>query len=211
MAHISRDPATSELKTALQSIKLAGVREIWHLTSINCLELSRQRQLTVAAFEARCPSLNLVASPTSAMEVIAKIARFEWEILHIEQETRAQKNLENSGIAPRFLGHIHEHGRVMGFVLEKVEGRPAMIEDLSCCRSVLQRLHDHSLVHGDTNKYNFIVHDDKVLLISFEKSQFCPDDAESMQNEVESLRGQLMKETGRGGGLRFVEESCEET
>lgn len=99
----------------------------------------------------------------------------------------------------------------MGFVLEKVEGRPAMIEDLSCCRSVLQRLHDPGLVHGDTNKYNFIVHDDKVLLISFEKSQFCPDDAESMQNEVESLRGQLMKETGRGGGLRFVEESCEET
>ena len=118
--------------------------------------------------------------------------------------------LENTGIAPRFLGHIHEHGRVMGFVLEKVEGRLATIEDLSCCRSVLQRLHDHGLVHGDINKYNFIVHDDKVRLIGFEKSQFCPDDAESMQNEVESLRGQLMEETGRGGGLRFVEESCKE-
>ena len=98
----------------------------------------------------------------------------------------------------------------MGFVLEKVEGRLATIEDLSCCRSVLQRLHDHGLVHGDINKYNFIVQDDKVRLIGFEKSQFCPDDAESMQNEVESLRGQLMEETGRGGGLRFVEESCKE-
>lgn len=92
MTHISRDAATSELKTALQSIKLAGVRETWHPTSVNCLELSRTRQLTVAAFETRCPSLNLVASPTSAMEVIAKIARFGWEIPRIEQETRAYKN-----------------------------------------------------------------------------------------------------------------------
>lgn len=207
-AHIIRDPATSELKTALQSVALAGVRDsdTWHPTSVNCLELSRKRQLTVATFEASCPTLNPLTSPTLMTKVIAKIARFGWEIPRIEQETRAYRILENTGIAPRFLGHIHEHGRVMGFVLEKVEGRPATIEDLSRCESVLQRLHDHGIVHGDINKYNFIVRDDTVRLIDFERSQFCPDDTESMQNEMASLCSQLMEETGRGGGLRFVED-----
>ena len=203
MAHISRDPATSGLKTALQSVALAGVRDsdIWHPTSVGCLEVSRKRQLTGATFEASCPTL----SPP-VTEVIAKIARFEWEIPRIEQETRAYKILENTGIGPRFLGHIHEHGRVMGFVLEKVEGRPATVEDLSRCESVLRRLHDHGLVHGDINKYNFIVQDDMVRLIDFEKNQFCPDDTESMQNEMTSLYGQLMEDSGRGGGFRFVED-----
>ena len=208
MAHISRDPATSELKTALQSKALAGVRDsdTWHPTSVNCLEVSRIRQLTGATFEASCPSLNPLGSSTSVTEVIAKIARFEWEIPRIEQETRAYKILENTGIAPRFLGHIHEHGRVMGFVLEKVEGRPATIEDLSRCESVLQRLHDHGLVHGDINKYSFIVQDDTVRLIDFEKCRFCPGDTESMQSEMKSLCGQLMEDSGRRGGFRFVED-----
>lgn len=94
----------------------------------------------------------------------------------------------------------------MGFVLEKVEGRPATVEDLSRCESVLRRLHDHGLVHGDINKYNFIVQDDTVRLIDFEKNQFCPDDTESMQNEMTSLYGQLMEDSGRGGGFRFVED-----
>ena len=211
MAHISRDLATSELKTALRSMALAGVRDIWHPTSVNCLELLRTRQLTAATFEADCPKQDSLALPTSVTRVIAKIARFEWEIPRIERETRVYRMLENTGIAPRFLGHIHEHGRVMGLVLEKVEGRPATIEDLSHCRSVLQHLHDHGLLHGDINRYNFIVQNGTVRLIDFERSQTCPGDTESMQNEMTSLCSQLMEETGRGGGFRFVEGTCKKT
>lgn len=99
----------------------------------------------------------------------------------------------------------------MGFVLEKVEGRLATIEDLSCCRSVLQRLHDHGLVHGDINKYNFIVQNNTVRLIDFERSQICPGDGRSMQVEMMSLYDQLMEETGRGGGFMFVEETTEKS
>lgn len=206
MAHISRDQATSEFKTALRSIKLAGVQDTWHPASVNCLELLRIRQLTAATFEASYPTQHLLSSSTSGTRVIAKIARFEWEIPRIEQETRVYRILENTGIAPRFLGHIHEHGRIMGFVLEKVEGRPATIKDFSQCRSVLQRFHDHGLLHGDINKYNFIIQNDRVRLIDFERSQICPDGERSMQIEMMSLYDQLMEETGRGGGFKFVEE-----
>lgn len=211
IAQISRDLATSELKASLRSIQLAGVRDTWHPTFVNCLELLRIRQLTAATFEASCPTQHLLAPSTSVARVIAKIARFEWEIPRIERETRAYKILENTGIAPRFLGHIHEHGRVIGFVLEEVEGRPATIGDLSRCKSVLQHLHDHGLLHGDINKYNFIVQNDTARLIDFERSQFYPADTGPMRNELTSLRDQLMEETGRGGGFRFVEETCKKT
>ena len=211
VAHISRDQATSELKTALRSVELSGVQDIWHPASVNCLELVRTRQLTAATFEASYPTQHLLASSTSGGRVIAKIARFEWEIPRIEQETRVYRILENTGIAPRFLGHIHEHGRIMGFVLERVEGRPATIRDLSKCRFVLRHFHDHGLLHGDINKYNFIVQNNTVRLIDFERSQICPGDGRSMQVEMMSLYDQLMEETGRGGGFMFVEETTEKS
>lgn len=106
---------------------------------------------------------------------------------------------------PYGLGHIHEHGCVMGFVLEVIKGCPAKIEDLSRCRSVLQRLHDHGLLHGDVNRYNFVVqHNGAVRLVDFEGIQVCADDPGSMQDEMASLYDQLVEETGRGGGFRFA-------
>ncbi|RYP08948.1 hypothetical protein DL764_001559 [Monosporascus ibericus] len=51
--------------------------------------------------------------------------------------------LDGKGIAPRFLGHVTEAGRVVGFLLEWIEGvRPADVSDLGTCIGVLQRLHD---------------------------------------------------------------------
>lgn len=89
---------------------------------------------------------------------LLKIARFEWELPRLEQETRAYRLLEGSDLAPRVLGHIHERGRgVMGILLEKIEGgREASIGDLGMCRDALGRLHEGcGLVHGDANRYKF--------------------------------------------------------
>lgn len=74
--------------------------------------------------------------------MIAKIARFEWEVPRIERETIAYQLLEGSGPAPRFLAHIHENGRIMGFLLEKLEGRHASIQDLSACEAVPKSFHE---------------------------------------------------------------------
>jgi hypothetical protein len=80
----------------------------WHNTRIDGLELEKTKQLTAMAFEAM-PHSNTGTSPLSIATVIAKMARFEWEIPRIEQETRAYQLLEASELAPRFLGHVHEN------------------------------------------------------------------------------------------------------
>jgi thiamine kinase-like enzyme len=97
-----------------------------------------------------------------------EIARFEWELPRIEQETRAYQLLEGSGLAPRFLAHVHESGRVVGFLLEKIEERSASFQYLSACETALVKLHVMRLVHGDVNRYNFLVTDEGVKLLDFE-------------------------------------------
>lgn len=215
-AHISRDMQTGELKSKLSNEKLPGVENVWHSASFNVLSLQRTKQLTAAAFEALIPEeVRAVYSnlPTSGEQssgsgsptVIAKIARFAWEIPRIEQETRTYELLHSkkaTDLAPRFLGHLHERGRVMGFLLEKVQGHDsASINDLRECELTLKRFHALGLLHGDVNRYNFLVGNRSVKLIDFERSQEgAAEDVKAA--ELRSLRAQLTEETGRGGGLR---------
>ena len=59
---------------------------------------------------------------------ISKIACFDWEVPRIDRETWAHRilvenRLPNEGPStPKFLGHLTENGRVMGFLMEKAEG-----------------------------------------------------------------------------------------
>lgn len=150
-------------------------------------------------FEAVSHSILPIISQ-SPETIIAKIARFEWEIPRIERETRAYQLLEGSGLTPRFLGHIHENGRIMGFLLEKIEGHPASIQDLGNCETSLEKLHELGFLHGDVNRYNFLVTEDGVKLLDFERLQENAS-PESMHKELESVRVELIEESGRGGGF----------
>ena len=205
-AHIWRDETSGELKTSISNRTLAGVKCQWNHTLVNCLEVEKTKLLTAMTFEAVSHSIlpNTFQSP--ATTVIAKIARFEWEIPRIERETRAYQLLEGSGLAPRFLGHIHENGRIMGFLLEKMEGRPASIQDLGICETALEKLHELGFLHGDANRYNFLVTGDGVKLVDFERFQENAS-PESMHKEFKSVRMQLMENSGRGGGFIFQGDS----
>ena len=201
VAHISRDETSGDLKTSILNRNLAGVRCQWHHTRVDCLEVEKIKQLTAMAFEAVSHSSFPVTLLSSAT-VIAKIARFEWEVPRIEQETRAYQLLEGSGLAPRFLGHVHENGRIMGFLVEKLEGRSPSLQDLSICETALGKLHDLGLLHGDVNRYNFLVTDEGVKLLDFEclLENASP---ESMRKELDGLRAGLIDKSGRGGGFIF--------
>ncbi|KAF5586419.1 cyclin f-box [Fusarium pseudocircinatum] len=205
VAHISRDKTSGELKISISSRTLAGVRCRWHRTQVDCLELEKTKQLTAMASEAISHSILPVALPPSAT-IIAKIARFEWELPRIEQETKAYQLLEGSELAPRCLGHIHENGRLVGLLIEKIEGRPASLLDLSICETALGKLHELGHAHGDVNRYNFLVTEEGVKLLDFEcfVENASP---ESMRMELESLRAELVDESGRGGGFIFRGDS----
>ncbi|GAB1197577.1 hypothetical protein BDV32DRAFT_160991 [Aspergillus pseudonomiae] len=205
-AHIRRDSSTGELEAKVWNETLPGVQDIWHPESFDCLDLKRVKQITAATFEATLSRHGLSASSTPMLTVIAKIARFQWEIPRLSQETRTYKSLENTGLAPRFLGHIHEHGRVIGILLEKLEGHEANIEDLSACVSVLKKLHSIGILHGDVNRYNFIIQNDTARLIDFERSRICHGDTAPLDVEMASLNDQLNEDTGRGGGFLFKQE-----
>ncbi|KAJ1713109.1 hypothetical protein NYO67_4754 [Aspergillus flavus] len=183
-AYISRDNLTGELKTSLTTRIFPGVNDIWHANLVGCMDLTKTRTIPPNAFEATCPLAKSGSQDT---------------------ETQAYKMLEQTGLAPRFLGHVHEHGRVVGFVLEKLNGRHGGIEDLSVCQALLQHFHGLGLLYGDVNRYNFVIQQGCAKLIDFERRRYCPGEIEAMNAEMNSLRDQLSEETGCGAGIIFKE------
>ncbi|KAF2425569.1 alpha-galactosidase A [Tothia fuscella] len=198
IAYITRQSNSGNLTAVFSERKLAGVQGIWHPQTTDCLRLTRVKQITASTFEASLTEPDPAALPST---FIAKIARFEWEIPRLERETRAYSILEGTALAPRFLGHVAEHGRIIGLLLEKVQGREAGIGDLAACQAAVKKFHGFGLTHGDLNRFNFLVGKDGVKMIDFENSSIAERDEKEMQREYERLADQLSEETGRGGGF----------
>ena len=108
------------------------------------------RKLRPNVYETTCTQL----SPTP---VIAKLARFPWEVALLAAETAAYEWIKGHEIDLAFFGHLTEEGRTIGFLVARIgDGagsgvRHASEDDLPLCRAVLQKLHSMSIKHGDTN------------------------------------------------------------
>lgn len=192
---IRRSQGHGDLQTTIASEPLAEVQETWHPLRIDVLSLARKTVFNSGVHE-------VVHEGKSA---IAKIACFAWHIPRIERETWAHRILvenrlpDEGPFAPRFLAHLTENGRVIGFLTEKLEGSPAGIDDLASCQELVRRLHDLGLVHGDVNRYNFVVDrrpEGLTLLVDFEHAEGYEE--ETGRKEIESLESELAEETGRG-------------
>lgn len=129
---------------------------------------------------------------------IAKFARFDWELCFIEAETAMYRTIDEHNVAPKFLGHLHENGRVVGMLLEYIEGRrPRKEQDYETCASVLSCLHDLGLVHGDVNLDNFIVTGvGEAKLVYFEDCKLGT--KEERMIEVKQLEREFQKDSQRG-------------
>ncbi|KAF2135473.1 uncharacterized protein K452DRAFT_313963 [Aplosporella prunicola CBS 121167] len=173
--------------------KMPSITNTWHTRCIDYLDLSLGRKLRSNVYETTCPQFDV--------PVVAKFARFAWEVAQCDAETRAYQWINGHGIGPVFLAHLSEHGRIIGFLIEKVPGaQHAAPEHLSLCRQTLARLHQLCIIHGDVNKYNFLVHNGKATLIDFDHTQRC-EDADMLENELKSLEEKLNESSGRGGIL----------
>ena len=169
-----------------------GVRNTWHEKYVDYLELSIGRKLRTGIYEVTCSSFNDA--------VVAKFARFPWEIQYMENETTAYQWISGHGIGPQFLGHLTEDGRVIGFLMEYVSGaRHAGVQDVTACREVLSRLHGLGVRHGDTNRFNFLIRGSNATLIDFDTAEKC-DDPDVLQQEVHNLTACLEDLSTRGGG-----------
>lgn len=215
-ACISRNAASGELEAALSQIELPGVQNIWHPEMVNCLDLEKIEQRGLVAYECAWKPDAAAGSPSTSepqdqqqssrrqRTMLAIMAAFPYGIEGVEDETRIHQLLQNTGIAPKFLGHIHEEGRVTGFLLEKPEGRPACIDDLEVCAAALRRLHGLGILYGDCNRHNFVVGPDgAVTLVDFDAAEVAAD-GERMEREDTGLAKELRDESGPYIGEWFL-------
>ncbi|KAI0892967.1 alpha-galactosidase A precursor [Annulohypoxylon nitens] len=189
--HISRNLKTGDAHfSAVSKTHLQGITKDWHSTQVDHLELHQERKLRSNVYEVTCPSFSST--------IIAKFARFEWEIAQLKRETMVYGWIEGHQIGPAFLGHITEEGRVIGFLTARIaDYRHATPEDFTLCHSVLSRLHKLGIKHGDINKHNFLIHDGKATLIDFDNAWPASDD--ELEAEDHELLDQLRDTSGRGG------------
>lgn len=191
--HVSRGLHGLPLST-ISYEPLPSIESTWHPNYVDVLSLYHTERYTA----------NVHQVLFNKRPAISKIACWEWEIPRLENETcvyeilSQHKNLNEQPITPEFLGHLTENGRVIGMLLEKVEGGSASPSDLSTCKEILRRVHSIGIIHGDVNRYNFLIDPSggQVRLVDWEHAEIF--DAEKANQELESLPNELAEETKRG-------------
>ena len=191
-AHIFRQPRRIIVEPS--NVTLKGVTTRWHQNVVDIRSLLVEKRLSMR--------VNVVKYHSKS--VVAKIARFEFEVPQVETETAIYRVIDGHGIGPTFLGHLIEHNRVIGFLIERMDGHYAGIADLGTCQDAVERLHSLGIVHGDLNRHNFIVSPSGATLIDFENAGM-NGSQDAMQKEFTQLTEQLTEESGRGGG--YIRES----
>lgn len=192
---ISRAPDDT-LEWTISSEPPPAIQHTWHSNRVDVLSLPKTKSYKSAVCEVQY----------HGRPAITKIACFDWDIERINNETWAysviakhqQSHPNDPRVAPTFLAHLTENGRVVGLLLEKLEGSYASIKDQAECEEALRRLHDMGLIHGDVNRFNFMVDgtNGRVRMVDFEHaSEF---DEEQARLELSSLSSELGEDTGRG-------------
>lgn len=102
--------------------------------------------------------------------MIAKHARFDWEIPAIEHESRIYRIIDGQKIAPEFVGHLCENGRIIGFLLRKVRGTMPDRRDVDVCERTLEGLHALGIVHGAIRREEFVIGADGCRVLDFERA-----------------------------------------
>ncbi|KXT08084.1 hypothetical protein AC579_10449 [Pseudocercospora musae] len=199
---ISRKSQHGPLEVNATNDPLPAVESTWHQQRIDVLGLPKIKDYRSNVYE-------VVYQGEPA---IAKIAAFDWDLQRIDRETWAysvldryqRQNSQSCRIAARFLGHLTENDRVMGILLEKLEGQYASVGRLEACEEALRSFHKMGLVHGDVNRYNFIVakNSGRVKLVDFEHAENF--DEGKAHKEIESLASELSEQSGRGGSTEYA-------
>lgn len=76
--------------------------------------------------------------------------------------------------------------------MEEIEGEPPEIRNLKDCTETTRLLHVHGIVHGDPNRYNFLITETGAMNFDFEYL-IAYDDVgpAAAQEEIESIEGRL--------------------
>ena len=167
--HIERVEGRLEISATNEA--LLGLPMLWQDQHIEIMDLERPTYLKSNVHEVRFGDLTAVT----------KIATFQWSIPGMENESRVYEAIEDEchrqpswdKFVPQVIAQLTEHGRTVGVLLQKLNGRYASLRDLRSCEDALRRLHALGIVHGDVNRYNFVVDDvsGHASLLDFEHAE----------------------------------------
>ncbi|KAB8356397.1 hypothetical protein FH972_023980 [Carpinus fangiana] len=159
---------------------LPSIGDPWHPFRANILDLDIKN-----AFKMQSNVWRVKIPELGDRRVVAKMANFLWEVDYYHFETQANYWIRDMGIAPEFLGHIVEEGRIVGLLVEYIEeSRRAGSDDVAACRKLL---------------------DERAWLIDWESAVRC-DETAQLEEEMQRLESELEDESGKGGGLRIEED-----
>ncbi|THY26036.1 alpha-galactosidase A precursor [Aureobasidium pullulans] len=192
-AHISHHPSNVKPHfSCVTNDPLPSIAQPWHPARVEFLDCQLGDKLRSNVHEATCPKFE--------GKVVVKLARFSWEIWQLDYETQAYQWIQGHGIAPVFLAHLTEGGRIIGFVMEHIaNARHAGPEDLPLCQETLRRLHRLGIKHDDVNKHNILVRNSTAALIDFDNT--LRGQEADVLNEFLSLDAELRDTSGRGGTI----------
>lgn len=197
--YVAKDPTTGCPRFTKSSQKqYQGVESVWHPTMVDHLDLVLGMKLKTGVYDANCSRFDV--------PLVVKFAVWEWEMDLVDTECATYECIEGHNIGPKFLGHIVEEGRVIGFIAERLrdefgDARHATRADLGICSQTLAKLHNLGILHRDINKHNILITSDGATLIDFANARES-DDRSDFEKEMQSLEGALCDESdvGRPGG-----------
>lgn len=209
--HITKHPVNGKPYFSQHTrVIFPTICSIWHPRQIDWLELEQAQWLRSNVYTANFKKS--IGETSMADEIVIKFARFPWELQYYEGETRIYERIDGQAIGPQFLGHLTEEGRVIGLVIEYIkDARHAGPDDVEACKSVLRKLHQLGLLHGDVNRHNFLVREadgrKTATIIDFESASDCTDDA-AFEEEIDRLR-EMLHSTDEAGGY-YISQTGEE-
>lgn len=110
-------------------------------------------------------------------------------------ETEVYCWINEYGIGPKFLAHLTENNdRVIGYIIEDVEGRPATVNDIPACHDVLSKLHraGYLLGRGFIRSSFLILDSGRALIADFGSCERCDVDSNDIfQQEMAELEAAL--------------------
>lgn len=193
---------STDKKLRLEStgtIDLATIENIWCSSSVDWLELSNSKNLRGEADgELQCTTSMYAHVYPGHLGHEKVVVHYEWyphDIYGVKHETEIYSLIDASGIAAKFVAHLTEnHGRIIGFMTERVPGRLATPEDLPACQAVLAKLHSLGIAYaspGVLNYRSFIVCDDGVVLLQGFGGAYRTGDKTVFEKEMASVKSAL--------------------
>ncbi|KAK2734633.1 hypothetical protein FQN57_001627 [Myotisia sp. PD_48] len=178
---------------------LASVKHVWHPNRLDHHPFeSHGDPLDLSQKDPQCKGLilthSIVPSPLHPSGVLIS---WEWgldSVYGVDRETSVYSLIEGHDIGPTFLGHLTENDdRVVGYIVEKIHGRIATLEDLEACRLVLSKLHKLGIANGALDASNFLVTDEGRVVLHGFTACYRPADSTDLAKEMDSVEEVLRK------------------